>query len=1087
MISVPHLKVSTDVQLSGTQPFSDMLMIWRDALSSIVLRCWVFCLFLTCFIGSGGCRKSANDGVPGAPHIGALRQETEDLFYHGFDNYMKHAFPEDELRPLSCKPLTRETDNPARLENDVLGNYSLTLIDSLSSLAILASSFEDDKPRTKPFLYFQDGVKALVELYGDGSNGTKGQGTRAKGFDLDSKVQVFETTIRGLGGLLSAHLFAVAELPIKGYNPLEAEVFAAQRWDKSELNEEESGIRWQNGFIYDGQLLRLAYNLGQRLVPAFWTSTGIPYPRVNLKYGIPFHANSAGNYAPDGQCQTEKTEKKEDKDMTENCSAGAGSLVLEFTVLSRLTGDPKFEELAKRAFWAIWNRRSNIDLIGSGIDSETGAWSHSWTGIGAGIDSFFEYALKTHILLAGTSLPSQNRSVDARDPRSLFGPLSDLEHSPASFLQTWDIAHAAIKHHIYRGTNFQHPHYIQVDLTNGAPRAFWVDALSAFYSGLLVLAGYVEEAIETHLTSTAIWARFSALPERYSMTTGGIEGGLGWWVGRPELIESTWYLYSATEDPWYIYVGEMILRDIKRRCWTPCGWAGLQDVVTGEKSDRMESFFLGETAKYLFLLFTPDHPLNKVDKSIVFTTEGHPLVIPRSHRKFAKDRVKTLVDDHTCPVKPNRVPFTISNVSARGDVYHAASLARLHLRPERGQIESVLTEYAAGHPSVTLADVQSPSNWTYYPWTLPLELVPPKAFSAIMPTAPTFELTFPVAQSSANANPPLQRVSNGIMINSLGGLRLSMVQDVPMFSIDGLAKAYRIQSINNIALGKDEKLYLGRNIGDRSLNPQDPLFLRTRDTNMLDVIVDKGQVPRHLQTATVNVSSGDMVESDLPGFQDMEDGAIQSAWNSLLAQISNLVQDASELVIPMTEIGETAPERFFIPATTPTGPGAAPLPDWPETSLLKSSDQGLPWTKIFAAGELCEGKLSANAVRSYEVILVRRGSCSFSQKLSNIPAIQPGRSLLQIVIIVDYEHGSSADINNVFGIGSRDDEPMIRPLLDEPQKLSSGLPRQNLVPMVMINGGQQTYQMLKHARGIGVKRRYSISSQGVPIANLMVV
>ena len=63
----------------------------------------------------------------------SLRQETADLFYHGYDNYMTHAFPEDELRPLTCRPLTRDRANPAHIElNDVLGNYSLTLIDSLS-------------------------------------------------------------------------------------------------------------------------------------------------------------------------------------------------------------------------------------------------------------------------------------------------------------------------------------------------------------------------------------------------------------------------------------------------------------------------------------------------------------------------------------------------------------------------------------------------------------------------------------------------------------------------------------------------------------------------------------------------------------------------------------------------------------------------------------------------------------------------------------------------------------------------------------------------------------------------------------------
>lgn len=122
------------------------------------------------------------------------------MFYHGFENYMKYAFPEDELRPISCRPLTRDKENPAHVElNDVLGNYSLTLVDSLSTLAILASRETESRNGRKAWGYFQEGVQNLVELYGDGSDGPSGRGSRGKGFETDSKVQVFETVIRGLG------------------------------------------------------------------------------------------------------------------------------------------------------------------------------------------------------------------------------------------------------------------------------------------------------------------------------------------------------------------------------------------------------------------------------------------------------------------------------------------------------------------------------------------------------------------------------------------------------------------------------------------------------------------------------------------------------------------------------------------------------------------------------------------------------------------------------------------------------------------------------------------------------------------------
>lgn len=110
---------------------------------------------------------------------------------------MKYAFPEDELRPLTCAPLTRNQDDMGA--NDVLGNYSLTLIDSLSTLAILSSENSTSLTGHSAWGYFQDGVKRLVELYGDGSKGPKGRGSRENGFSIDSKVQVFETVIRGLG------------------------------------------------------------------------------------------------------------------------------------------------------------------------------------------------------------------------------------------------------------------------------------------------------------------------------------------------------------------------------------------------------------------------------------------------------------------------------------------------------------------------------------------------------------------------------------------------------------------------------------------------------------------------------------------------------------------------------------------------------------------------------------------------------------------------------------------------------------------------------------------------------------------------
>ncbi|KAJ9609389.1 hypothetical protein H2200_005716 [Cladophialophora chaetospira] len=1070
---------------------------------------WLRCIQLAVLIASLASVATVHAQTPG--QIKALRKEAEDLFYHGFENYMTYAFPEDELRPISCKPLTRDRENPAHIEvNDPLGNYSLTLIDSLSTLAILASNPSTSR-HNKPLRLFQDSVRDLVVQYGDGSDGPVGQGLRARGFDLDSKVQVFETAIRGLGGLLSAHLFAVGELPIRGYKPVPKQVAYAQAWHKDLYVGRKQGILWPNDFEYDGQLLRLAYDLGHRLLPAFWSSTGIPYPRVNLRHGIPFYVNSPLNTGTrEGRCAAPSGAHE----ITETCSAGAGSLVLEFTVLGRLTGDPRFEELAKRAFWAIWQRRSSIDLIGGGIDAESGNWVGTWTGIGAGIDSFFEYALKSHILLSRDAHPIYNTLNSTGDPRSLHHGLAAEDQTSWGFLNAWNTAHAAIKRHLYRGTTYQHPHYVQSDLITGAARGFWIDALSAYYPGVLALSGHVDEAIETHLLQTALWNRFSALPERWNLITGGIEGGLGWWVGRPEFIESTYYLYRATEDPWYFYVGEMVLRDIKRRCWAKCGWASIQNVLTGEQTDRMESFFLGETAKYLFLLFDPSHPLNQIDEPFVFTTEGHPLVIPRSVDRGYRQR-SILHPEHDeeslCPVKQEPLPFTVSNIAARGDVFHAANLARLHLMPQRDNIESVLGEYAADHPSITLSDIRSPSNYTYYPWTLPLEVVPWNATSLIIPMRPTMEISFPATTTSGVTAPPLQRVKDGILINAIGGLRLGLIQDTPWLFDDGFEDTWRVQTINNIPLGKDEKVYLGRDTGKDTLSASDPNFTRIKDHIMLDLVVDLNDALEEGITddePTQQSSEQNQFVLEVP---NLEGGAMKIAWNAIVSQISSLLGESrppttwpfstplsltsptkrASTSLASTSSGKAANTlpRYHLSAVSPTGPGAATLPDWPEVpnvALINTlSPPPLTWTKIYVTDELCDHKLPLSVVKTHQVLVVKRGGCDFSDKLQNIPAYTPGPGALQVVVVVSYGQQSNDESSDDAG----DDEAhLVRPYLERQQITAAGLQRRNLIPMLLVGGGDNVYHAFKdRAVGVGIKRRYHVETKGVRIANLIVV
>ena len=57
------------------------------------------------------------------------------------------------------------------------------------------------------------------------------------------------------------------------------------------------------------------------------------------------------------------------------------------------------------------------------------------------------------------------------------------------------------------------------------------------------------------------------------------------------------------------------------------GYSSINNVQNSHKPeprDKMESFFVGETLKYLYLLFSDDLELLSLD-SCVFNTEAHPL------------------------------------------------------------------------------------------------------------------------------------------------------------------------------------------------------------------------------------------------------------------------------------------------------------------------------------------------------------------------------------------------------------------------------------------------------------------------------
>uniref|UniRef100_A0A8C7LW52 alpha-1,2-Mannosidase n=1 Tax=Oncorhynchus kisutch TaxID=8019 RepID=A0A8C7LW52_ONCKI len=443
------------------------------------------------------------------------------MFDHAYGSYMKYAYPADELMPLSCRGRVRGLEPNRGDIDDSLGKFSLTLIDTLDTLVVLNKLDE-----------FEDAVRRTL---------------RDVRLDNDVVVSVFETNIRVLGGLLGAHTMA------------------------DMLRQRGERMQW-----YRDELLHMAKELGNRLLPAFNTTSGLPYPRVNLRYGV---------LNPLSRTGTE----------SDTCTACAGTMILEFAALSRLSGEAVFEENARKALDVLWEKRQRgSDLVGTVINIHNGDWVRRDSGVGAGIDSYYEYLMKAYVLLGDNV-----------------------------YLERFNTHYRAIMKYIS-----QPPLLLNVHMHNPTVSVrSWMDSLLAFFPGLQVLRGDLKPAIETHEMLYQVTKQHKFLPEAF---TTEFRVHWGQHPLRPEFAESTYYLYKATGDPYYLRVGQSIVEKLNTHARVPCGFAAVQDVRTGAHEDRMDSFFLAEMFKYLYLLFSEKNQLHFDIDDYIFTTEAHLLPVSLS-------------------------------------------------------------------------------------------------------------------------------------------------------------------------------------------------------------------------------------------------------------------------------------------------------------------------------------------------------------------------------------------------------------------------------------------------------------------------
>src|SRR5436190_15179922 len=146
-------------------------------------------------------------------------------------------------------------------------------------------------------------------------------------------------------------------------------------------------------------------------------------------------------------------------------------------------------------------------------------------------------------------------------------------------------------------------------------------ALDAFFAGLLALSGDLKRARHLQASSFNMWNLYGIETETLDYKTMQVVA-ISYHL-RPEIVESTYYLYHYTGDPEYRRMGEKMFDDFVKYCRADAGYAALADVTSKQQLDEMQSFVLAETFKYFYLLFAPPETL-QFDK-VIFNTEAHPL------------------------------------------------------------------------------------------------------------------------------------------------------------------------------------------------------------------------------------------------------------------------------------------------------------------------------------------------------------------------------------------------------------------------------------------------------------------------------
>lgn len=491
------------------------------------------------------------------------QQKVKDAFIHAWSGYKRYAMGYDELMPLSQQG------------TDGLGGLGATVVDALDTAMIMGASDIVSEAGSWVEKHLLDRIKE------------KGQ------------VNLFETTIRVLGGLLSAY----------------------------HLRAGEYGKTFENEGPKPAVYLEIAKNLADRLLSAFTSSpTAIPLCDVVLK-------DSSAHAAPGGSSSTSEV----------------STLQLEFNYLSTVSGDPKYSIAAMKVLEHMKNLPKVEGLVPIYISPHSGQFSGETIRLGSRGDSYYEYLLKVWL---------QKRTRENNN----FTYLHDM----------YEEAMKGVKHLLVRKSVPKELVFVgELPYGSGSAISPKMDHLVCFLSGTLALGATKgitkEEAMSKSLLSFDDLENLNLAEdlaktcyEMYEVTSTGLAPEIVYFhteeysdqgfdggnknskyiddiiikpldrhnLMRPETVESLFVLYRITGNQKYRAWGWEIFEAFERHTKVSSGgYTSLDDVTTvpPRRRDKMETFFLGETLKYLYLLFGDSStiPLDKY----VFNTEAHPLPI----------------------------------------------------------------------------------------------------------------------------------------------------------------------------------------------------------------------------------------------------------------------------------------------------------------------------------------------------------------------------------------------------------------------------------------------------------------------------